>query len=1051
MNTPCWIKCTTTTALLTLAGIAAAQPIVDGKLDMADGYSGPFALQTSTVIDFEAAPRVLITAMSNQSNILGKGEFATAGTQSAPDESDPAGVASGVEIAIRLTDLPGQGVGVPGNTIKIAGFISGGSFASNQFIGGLDGDPENLGSLRNVNLEADHSGKQYLAISTATRSPIAPTLDGVRSMTEGYGPRAPQTNVGTGFGSNSVNPPAKNAANGSEINGAYGYIWDNATPGNPNDDVLVIFIAGNLEPNFNRLNLFIDSAAGGQNTITRTNSTQGFNSLIRWGENADGTSPQEPTDTGPGLTFDSDCSPDIWISINHGNGGPATTNAAREAFADSAVLLSNAAGPGTFFGPATIALTPGTPASGPLAGSMAMSADALRFEIDNRNSSGAGAVAPNNGGVGGRVSLPGGGSQMDDSAPASVVTGMEFKIPLDGAGWDGLTNQIKIAGIITGFNWDFMSNQAIGGLTSMSSPVPGNLGFPAKDVDFTQWDNNQFVTVTLPGVIPAGPAASAIDGSITGADSARYGAPLWTNATNASAFGNARNTMTPPFTVTADRANGSELNAVYAYVANDPANANKPTLYIMATGNLHDFNKLILFIDADPAQGQNDIRGDNASVGNFNAALGGPDGFTFDAGFTADYAIAYEIGFNSDTMMAEHSLYGLQLLTGGGGFGARAAQGTKAGQTPALQGEIIARVGFGSNDLTPTPVGQNPTFYDRSIRSNGSELNAVYMFEDDFDLYFFIPGNLEANLTSVEIFIDNIPGGQNTLIFDSRDSQDPLYTGNPNVDFGALNRMGGPVLDEMMMVTNEGLTFDTGVEPDFYFSFRAGDFAQSQDDPTPGVGSFNIFGNYARLRTLADPVGPLPASYSRFMGSVANDVIAADPTFQGGDQSEFAQAAIDNSNLGGVGGGRSFVCSDGTETNPASVTRGIEIRIDKADIDAAGPAPTPMKVVIFLNGFGHGNVSNQVLGSACVNDLGEPRDVDFSAIPANQFIAYPLALAQNPDCRQDGDANGDGFVDFDDITDVLSNWLDNYLPTPGTGPGDADGNGVVNFDDITTI
>ena len=40
-------------------------------------------------------------------------------------------------------------------------------------------------------------------------------------------------------------------------------------------------------------------------------------------------------------------------------------------------------------------------------------------------------------------------------------------------------------------------------------------------------------------------------------------------------------------------------------------------------------------------------------------------------------------------------------------------------------------------------------------------------------------------------------------------------------------------------------------------------------------------------------------------------------------------------------------------------------------------------------------------------------------------------------------------MNFDDVTSVAANWLNDY--TPGTGPGDANGDGLVNFDDITTI
>jgi len=1047
MNMSPWIKWSATTSILTLAGIAAAQPIVDGFKDPADGYGPAFAVQTATVIDFEGAPRVKISANSDQSNVGGKGEYAIAGTQSAPDESDPTLVNRGVEIAIRLADLPGQGTAFPGNMIKVAGFISGGDFASNQFIGGLDGDPGNIGSLRNMNFETGHSGKQYIAVSTTTRSPLAPTIDGIRSEAA-YGPRAPQINVGTGFGSNSINPPAKNAGNGSELNGSYAYIWDNGSPGNPNDDVLVLFFAGNLEPNFNRLNLFIDCTAGGQNTIRRDNSGQGFNALIRWGENLDGTNPQASGDVGPGLTFDSDCSPDIWLSINHGGNGPASTNAIREGYCDSATLATGGGGPGTFFGPEVISTTAGTPAAGPVAGSVPGNADAVRFEIDNSNSSGAMAVAPNNGGVGGRANLPGGGSQMDTTDPATVGTGMEFKIDLLGAGWDGVS-PVGIAGMIFGFNWDYGSNQAIGGLTSMDSPDPGNLGFPAKDIDFNSWDGNQFVSVAVPGMIPAQPAGAAVDGRInsSAAETTAYGSPLWVNTTNASAFGNSVASMT--FTPGPDRSAGSKLNAVYAYIANDPTNSNKPTLYVLATGNLHDFNKLILFLDTDPAEGQADIRGDNFNIGNFNTGLGGPDGFTFDAGFTADYAVSYEIGYNNDAMQAEHFLNATQLLTDGGGFGGNIGGGVKTGVGSPITGEIIARVGFGSNDLAPTPVLMAPNFYDRSIRSNGTELNAIYLYPDtnEMTLYIFLAGNLEPNLTSVEIFFDTVAGGQNQLVGDFRDSQDPMYVGNPSVDFGALQNMG-PSFDEMMMVVDPGLRFDAGFEADYYYSFRAGDFVQSEFDSTPGVGAFQIYGNYARLRTLADAVGPMPSDAARFLGSVVNDVYLGPTGFANGDQPEaFTEAALDNRNLGGIGGGRSFVCqTDPSATNPASVNYGLELKIDMFDIDWDGVSP--MKMSVFVNGSGHSNVSNQFLGRACVNDLGNPRVVNLANIPGPQFVSFPMPQPAATPCRQEGDSNMDGFVDFDDLVETLANWLDNYLP--GTGPGDANGDGIVDFDDLVS-
>lgn len=60
----------------------------------------------------------------------------------------------------------------------------------------------------------------------------------------------------------------------------------------------------------------------------------------------------------------------------------------------------------------------------------------------------------------------------------------------------------------------------------------------------------------------------------------------------------------------------------------------------------------------------------------------------------------------------------------------------------------------------------------------------------------------------------------------------------------------------------------------------------------------------------------------------------------------------------------------------------------------------------------------------------------------------PAALAVVPPACP-GDADGNGLVEFADITSVLGNWGADY--SPGTGPGDADGNGVVNFGDITSV
>lgn len=56
-------------------------------------------------------------------------------------------------------------------------------------------------------------------------------------------------------------------------------------------------------------------------------------------------------------------------------------------------------------------------------------------------------------------------------------------------------------------------------------------------------------------------------------------------------------------------------------------------------------------------------------------------------------------------------------------------------------------------------------------------------------------------------------------------------------------------------------------------------------------------------------------------------------------------------------------------------------------------------------------------------------------------------LGEEPVC--DGDADGNGFVDFSDIYEVLNNLGNDYGGIPALG--DADRNGVVNFDDVAMV
>ncbi|MEQ8211585.1 MAG: PEP-CTERM sorting domain-containing protein [Lacipirellulaceae bacterium] len=130
-----------------------------------------------------------------------------------------------------------------------------------------------------------------------------------------------------------------------------------------------------------------------------------------------------------------------------------------------------------------------------------------------------------------------------------------------------------------------------------------------------------------------------------------------------------------------------------------------------------------------------------------------------------------------------------------------------------------ADIGYGSSlsiQDTNTQFG-NATDGDPINGGGGSEINQVFGTVDNGRLYVTITGNLETNFNKLEIFIDSVAGGVNTI--DGANlpgGVDPFCCGGfepPNGgntdNTGALQRM-------------EGLTFDTGFEADHYLTITHG-------------------------------------------------------------------------------------------------------------------------------------------------------------------------------------------------------------------------------------
>ncbi len=172
---------------------------------------------------------------------------------------------------------------------------------------------------------------------------------------------------------------------------------------------------------------------------------------------------------------------------------------------------------------------------------------------------------------------------------------------------------------------------------------------------------------------------------------------------------------------------------------------------------------------------------------------------------------------------------------------------TLDGQRDAGYSSVLASqnnfTGFG-NSTTGTVTG-----------GGGSELDNLHAAYDSAgdNLVLFIGGNLEANGNSLDIFVDAVAGGDNTL-------QSGAVYGS-----GRLNNMAG-------------LTFETGFDPDFYVGIN-------------GDGT-NI---YVDAGVVASGGAGWYVGYSQGYGT---------PTgFSPGDSgAPLVIPAVDNSNVGGVAG-----------------------------------------------------------------------------------------------------------------------------------------------------
>jgi hypothetical protein len=265
--------------------------------------------------------------------------------------------------------------------------------------------------------------------ATAQAQTIDGTYDGV------YGGAISTQTTQTQFGD--ANSGVIDSANGSELDVAHGFI---------SGGVLYLFIGGNLETNFNKLELFFDTRTGGQNKLRGDNPNVDFNGLNRLGDDGSGN----------GLTFDAGFEADYYITLTNG-GGPT------QVYANWAEVLTGGGGIGNYLGQAT-------PGTGTLSGGT--NPDGIQLTINNSNTAG----------------VSGGCGASDGSG---VTTGIELAIPMAALG--GAAGCVRVAAFVNGGGHDFLANQVLG-------PLPAgtcNLGEP-RAVNFGAFAGDQFFTICPP-------------------------------------------------------------------------------------------------------------------------------------------------------------------------------------------------------------------------------------------------------------------------------------------------------------------------------------------------------------------------------------------------------------------------------------------------------------------------------------------------------------------------------------------------------------------------
>lgn len=231
---------------------------------------------------------------------------------------------------------------------------------------------------------------------------------------------------------------------------------------------------------------------------------------------------------------------------------------------------------------------------------------------------------------------------------------------------------------------------------------------------------------------------------------------------------------------------------------------------------------------------------------------------------------------------------------------------------------------------------------------NESEMNAAYARIENGRLYLMLTGNIQNNFNKLEIFIDSVAGGENTLTAE----------GLPDTE-ASINNMAG-------------LTFDTGFAPDYLLFARRGDSKFDLDYldlGTDGAGN-----QYLNLFSGQD------------FGSGATGT---------GVNGSLIEVAYNGSNTAGIGGNSGAAADQGAAL---AVETGLELSIALADL---GNPTGDLRISVLQNNDNHNYLSNQLLGGLPVGTgnlggdgsggfTGSLSGVDLSQFAGDQFFTVAI-------------------------------------------------------------